>query len=123
MQRRTSMATTWASSNPHSPELLVFHPARWTSPGTSRDLTPQYKYVFVGPKVLCFCKARHCSRRGELTANVRRTCEVCIRLREIKIRALLTGASIHACIPDGCSMIGGWEAGLTIGIDSKNVRP
>src|SRR5438552_15163541 len=88
-----------AATDQHGNDLGVFQPAlsgtpglspgRWTSPGTSRDLTPQYKYVFVGPKVLCFCKARHCSRRGELAANVRRTCEVCIRLREIKDQSVV----------------------------------
>src|SRR6266852_3037725 len=61
MQRRTSMATTWASSNPHSPELLVCSPDV-AQPGS---LTPQYRYVFVVPKVRCFCKARHCSRGGK----------------------------------------------------------
>jgi hypothetical protein len=45
------MATTWASSNPHSPELLVCPPA--DTPG----LTPQYRYVFVVPKVRHFYKA------------------------------------------------------------------
>src|SRR5713101_6404993 len=69
MQRRTSMVTTWASSNPHSPELLVCYPDA-AEPGS---LTPQYRYVFVVPKVRCFCKARHCSRggrgEGEYKAN------------------------------------------------------
>src|SRR5229473_3203894 len=43
MQRRTSMATTWASSNPHSPELLVCYPA---DPGLNTTI----EIRFCGPK-------------------------------------------------------------------------
>src|SRR3954447_10635149 len=47
-QRRTSTATTWASSNPHSLELLVSgRPVQQITPTS----TPQQRYVFVVPKV------------------------------------------------------------------------
>ena len=58
----------YAATDQHGNDLGVFQPALPGTPGlsprqrTARVLTPQYRYVFVGPKVRRFYKARHCSR-------------------------------------------------------------
>src|SRR6185369_3254488 len=56
----------YAATDQHGNDLGVFQPALPGTPGLPealpRAVTPQYRYVFVAPKVLCFYKARHCSR-------------------------------------------------------------
>src|SRR5713101_2761040 len=78
MQRRTSRLTTWASSNQHSPELLVFQARSSLRTADTRQalyihITDTFlwsqKFATFAPPNL---EARHCSRRRKRRAKTRR---------------------------------------------------